>query len=202
MLFPLSWRSTPTTHQPVFFLKYILVKKGIFPGRGSIIWRDWYTHAVVNTTAGEPTILSAPLNHINVHIRDGSIFLLHSKPSYTITETSQGPYSLLVSLSPTLHAFGTAYIDDGESYPPGSHKTLTFTSTGGELRVSTNGSFHIDQKLELVTILGVPTRPRSVKVLVLGQEVKLSGWQYVSNLHKLVIEVDIDFNESFLIKWN
>ncbi|KAJ7473456.1 family 31 glycoside hydrolase, partial [Mycena latifolia] len=40
---------------------------GIFPGRGKTIWRDWYTGAVVNATAGGNTTLAAPLGHIPVH---------------------------------------------------------------------------------------------------------------------------------------
>ncbi|KIP03540.1 glycoside hydrolase family 31 protein [Phlebiopsis gigantea 11061_1 CR5-6] len=45
---------------------------GIFPGRGRVTWRDWYTHAAVNATAGANTTLAAPLGHINVH---GSAYL-------------------------------------------------------------------------------------------------------------------------------
>ncbi|KXN85898.1 hypothetical protein AN958_10740 [Leucoagaricus sp. SymC.cos] len=49
--------------------------------------------------SGQPTTLPAPLTHINVHVRDGSVPLLHATPAYTIEETRKGSYSLLVCLS-------------------------------------------------------------------------------------------------------
>ncbi|TFY77203.1 hypothetical protein EWM64_g6809 [Hericium alpestre] len=86
---------------------------GIFPGRGQIIWRDWYTHEVVNATAGAPTTLAAPLGHIPVHVRDGAAILLHSQPGYTTNETRASPYALLVSLGVDGRAFGTPFRKPG-----------------------------------------------------------------------------------------
>ena len=108
---------------------------GVFPGRGNTIWRDWYTHKAVNvsSTPGATVTLDAPLGHINVHIRDGSAILLHAKPGYTTTETREGPYELLVSLDKQGRAFGTAYVDDGESVPPTPHTNLKFWAEGGVL---------------------------------------------------------------------
>lgn len=162
-----------------------------------MIWRDWYTHEVVNASAGQPTTLSTPLGHINVHIRDGSALLLHSAPAYTVEETRQGPYSLLVSLASDFRAFGSAYVDDGDSYPPGPHRTLTFTSAKGELRISSRGTFNIVQKLQRVTVLGVPTRPRSV---TLGART-VTEWTYDAALDKLVVEVELDLNQETTMKW-
>ncbi|OAX37415.1 hypothetical protein K503DRAFT_783640 [Rhizopogon vinicolor AM-OR11-026] len=51
----------------------------VFPGRGSVIWREWYTHAVVNAISRGNTTLDAPISYINVHIRDSSALLLPSK---------------------------------------------------------------------------------------------------------------------------
>ncbi|KAF9451452.1 glycoside hydrolase family 31 protein [Macrolepiota fuliginosa MF-IS2] len=170
---------------------------GIFPGRGKVVWRDWYTHEVVNASAGQPTTLSAPLGHINVHIREGAALLLHSAPAYTIEETRQGPYTLLVSLSSDFRAFGSAYVDDGDSYPPGPHRTLTFTSARGELRLSSHGAFKIAQKLHNITILGVPTRPHTVTLGGTTAE----GWTYDATLNKLVVKVNVDLNTQTTLNW-
>ena len=51
-----------------------------------------------------------------MHIRDGSALLLHAAPAYTIHDTRAGPYSLLVSQAADGYAFGTAYLDDGETF--------------------------------------------------------------------------------------
>ena len=90
-----------------------------------------WTHAVVDATPAGNTTLSAPISHINVHIRDGSILLLHQEPAYTIYETREGPYSLLVSLNTAGTASGNAYVDDGESYPPGANRILNFSAWDG-----------------------------------------------------------------------
>ncbi|KAJ3574598.1 hypothetical protein NP233_g1666 [Leucocoprinus birnbaumii] len=171
---------------------------GLFPGRGNVIWRDWYTHQVVQTTPGQLTTLSAPLNHINVHIRDGSALLLHSTPAYTIEETRRGPYSLLISLSPNQQAFGTAYIDDGDSYPPGPNKTLTFISTEGQLRLLSRGTYHVAQRLQEITILGVSARPHSV---TFGDK-SLPQWIYQEALDKLVVVVNLDLNKEEVLQWS
>ncbi|KAG9311239.1 glycoside hydrolase family 31 protein [Chiua virens] len=116
---------------------------GKFPGRHTVIWRDWWTHVAVETVSGANTMLSAPISHINVHIRDSSILLLHQEPAYTIYETRQGPYSLLVSLNKAGTASGNAYVDDGESYPPGANRILDFSASDCELEIWSHGAYGI-----------------------------------------------------------
>ncbi|KIK64044.1 glycoside hydrolase family 31 protein [Collybiopsis luxurians FD-317 M1] len=170
----------------------VSVVGGIFPGRGQVTWRDWYTHAVVNASNGTATLL-APLTHINVHIRGGAAILMHAKPGYTTTETRSGPFSLLVSLESDSHAFGTAYLDDGLSNPPAENRIVTFTATANQLRISSQGDYAVEQKMEQLTILGVSEEPSTVSVG--GKNLQSSSWEFVSGLQKLVIsEVSIDLN--------
>ncbi|KAH7909433.1 glycoside hydrolase family 31 protein [Hygrophoropsis aurantiaca] len=170
---------------------------GIFPGRGSVVWRDWYTHAVVNATIGGNTTLDAPLSHINVHIRDNSALLLHQQPAYTIYETRQGPYSLLISLTADGNAFGTAYVDDGISYPPGPSRSLTFQAGSSSLKITSEGAYQIEQKLETITILGVQ-KPTSLKLQ--GQDVQ--GWTYSEPQEELVLSnVNVNLNEDITFEW-
>ncbi|KII83953.1 glycoside hydrolase family 31 protein [Plicaturopsis crispa FD-325 SS-3] len=170
---------------------------GVFPGRGNVTWRDWYTHNVLNTTSGGNVTLSAPLGHINVHIRDGSVILTHSEPAYTIEETRQGPYSLLVSQTSDGHVFGTAYIDDGISSPPGPSKTLAFSVTAGQVKITAHGAFDVKQKLQVITVLGTK-KPTVVKM---GGESK-DGWEYIEAQEKLVVKgINLDLNEDATIVW-
>ncbi|KAI0354754.1 hypothetical protein OH77DRAFT_1496667 [Trametes cingulata] len=172
---------------------------GIFPGQGRVIWRDWYTHEVVNATAGANTTLSAPLGHINVHIRNGSALLLHAQPGYTTTETRGNPFSLLVSQAADGYAFGTAYIDDGESLPPTPNTTLTFRARKGELTIAANGDFNVEQKLETVTVLGAASaKPNEVKVN--GETV--DNWEFNEGLERLVIkQLGVDLNRATTVTW-
>lgn len=173
---------------------------GIFPGRGQVTWRDWYTHDAVEAgSAGQPIKLFSPLGHINVHIRDGSAIFLHSAPGYTIEETRQGPYSLLVSLNAAGTAYGTVYIDDGLSNPPGPSKKLTVTVTDSQVRVSVQGDFKITQKLEDVTVLGVSKKPTLVTV----NGVKMIEWTYAPLQAKLTVPgVGTDLNRPLSVKWD
>jgi alpha-glucosidase len=175
--------------------KYLL---GIFPGRGKTIWRDWYTHDVINATVGANTTLSAPLGHINVHIRDGAALLLHASPAYTVEETRQGPFALLVAQSPDGSAFSTAYIDDGLSDPPGPSTTVTFQASKNSVTITSNGEFEVVQKLVQVTILGVETKPTSVSV----GGTAVQEFTYNSGQQELILTgLTIDLNKGTTISW-
>ncbi|KLO16236.1 glycoside hydrolase family 31 protein [Schizopora paradoxa] len=171
--------------------------EGTFPGRGQVIWRDWYTQDKVDAVVGANTTLDAPLSHINVHIRDGAALLLHSTPSYTVEETRQGPFSLLVSLSSTGEAFGTAFVDDGISSPPGPSTIVTFTVRNNELTIESKGAFKIGQKLEQVTILGA-TKP--TRVMLNGEAFPV--WNFVEAQEKLVVSnASIALENSVKLTW-
>ncbi|KAL5534914.1 hypothetical protein ACEPAF_3004 [Sanghuangporus sanghuang] len=179
---------------------------GIFPGRGNVTWRDWYTHEVVNATAGGNTTLDAPLGHINVHIRDGAVLLLHAQPAYTTAETRAGPFALLVTLpsSENASAFGTAYIDDGVSFPPGPNTTLVFQASPGRItsQPATGSAFNITSKLTQVTVLGVPTQPSNVALQ--GTSLANGSWAFNASKGELVIAgdgVEVSFNENVTLEW-
>ncbi|KAF9563513.1 hypothetical protein CPC08DRAFT_324975 [Agrocybe pediades] len=175
--------------------------EGLFPGRGAVVWRDWYTHDVVQSVPREPTTLSAPLGHINVHIRDGSAILLYAKPAYTIEETRQGPFSLLVSLTSQGAAQGSAYIDDGISFPPGPSRSLSFSVKKNEVSISSSrgDNFTVDQPLQDITVLGVKSSPKTVTIN--GKAVK--NFTFDQKLGKLVAQgVNASLNQAVSLKWN
>jgi len=183
---------------------FILLPLAIFPGRGNVIWRDWWTHAVVplSGNTGETTkmTIAAPLGHINVHIRGGSVLLLHAKPAYTIYETRSGPYELLVSLDGEGNACGDAFVDDGDgAFGADSGRNLVFKAGGGKLSVgSGTGSYLVGQPLERVTVLGVGEKPQ--RVVVQGQEV--TGWEYDETIGKLdICGFSVDLNGDVEVSW-
>lgn len=102
--------------------------KGIFPGIGQgTRWYDWYTlQEVKNVQPNENVTMNAPLEHINIHIRGGSILALQ-KPGNTTTATRTKPYSLVVAPDEHGQASGSLYLDDGESIDP-VDKTLVEVS--------------------------------------------------------------------------
>jgi len=67
------------------------------------------------TLAGVITFADTILReHINVHVRGGSILPLQ-EPAYTTSLTRANPYSLVVALDESGEASGSLYLDDGES---------------------------------------------------------------------------------------
>ncbi|KAF8629789.1 hypothetical protein AX17_005568 [Amanita inopinata Kibby_2008] len=172
--------------------------KGVFPGGDSVVWRDWYTHDAVKTASDGTATLDAPLGHINVHIRDGSAILMHAAPAYTVFETRQGPFAMLVSLTKSGTASGTAYLDDGESNPPGPNRELTIMAASNQVKINSNGSFQVGQKLDDITVLGMTSRPKSVQMN--GKSVK--DWTYYKQQGKLVASgLGADLNQHMVLRW-
>ncbi|PIL30006.1 hypothetical protein GSI_07917 [Ganoderma sinense ZZ0214-1] len=172
---------------------------GIFPGQGRVIWRDWYTHEIVNASISANTTLSAPLGHINVHIRDGSAILLHAQPAYTVAETHQGPYSLLVAQAADGYAFGTAYIDDGETVPPTPNTTFTINARKGAVSIRPAGNFAIGQALDSLTVLGASRTPPA-EVTVNG--VETTTWRFDASVERLVLTgLNLDLNRAVDVEW-
>jgi hypothetical protein len=97
--------------------------KGVFPGIGEgTRWYDWYTlKEVIGVKSGENVTIQAPLEHIPLHIRGGSIIALQ-QPGYTTTETRANLWNLLVALDDNGFATGSLYLDDGESLEPEKQK--------------------------------------------------------------------------------
>jgi alpha-glucosidase len=95
---------------------------GVFPGVGhGEVWYDWYTKSAVKAGPGENVTIPAPLGHIPVYVRGGSV-LPTQQPALTTAASRKNPWGLIVALGATGHATGELYVDDGESLNP--EKTL------------------------------------------------------------------------------
>lgn len=73
-----------------------------------------HTQLVKPDEKGHAELLT-PLGKINVHTRSGSIILTHDKPAYSLTETRESPYGLVIHLDAKGEAKGEAVLDDGLS---------------------------------------------------------------------------------------
>jgi len=94
-------------------------------------------------------------------------------------------------------AFGTAYIDDGISFPPGPSRSLTFQASDGMLEIESNGEYEIQQKLETITVLGVQ---KPAQVTLRGQT--MQGWTYKEGTEELVVsDASIDLNGQVTLAW-
>ncbi|KAK0335570.1 hypothetical protein LTR91_019492 [Friedmanniomyces endolithicus] len=147
---------------------------GVFPGIGEgTNWYDWYTLQPVVAQAYENVTLSAPITHINVHIRGGAILPLQA-PAYTTAETRANPYSLLVALDESGQASGSLYLDDGESLVQDATKLVQFSYTNNCLSTTINGTYHAAPPLANVTVAGAPSLPKGMSLTIAGQPCEVS----------------------------
>ncbi|KAF9883779.1 hypothetical protein FE257_002809 [Aspergillus nanangensis] len=137
--------------------------KGVFPGLSTgEVWYDWYMQAAVDAQPGVNTTISAPLGHIPVYVRGGSVLPMQ-EPALTTRDARQTPWSLLVSLSNRGTARGQLYLDDGESLVPSDTLDVKFEVGHSRLQVTAEGSWKEMQPLANVTVLGVAKKPSTVK---------------------------------------
>ena len=120
--------------------------------------------------------------------------LLHAHPGYTTNETRSEPYTLLVSLDGNGEAFGTAYIDDGESNPDSSgfiaNRTITFSAANNTLKWAVVGDFGVEQPIESVTVLGVGSSATNVSIA--GAEAGYDADVQRLNVTKVALQLNAD----------
>ncbi|WVR04138.1 hypothetical protein IAU60_001137 [Kwoniella sp. DSM 27419] len=174
---------------------------GLFPSSNGTFWIDWWTHAKLDTSSGENVTLDLPLGEIGVHVRSGSIMLLYDQPAYTVTETRDGGYGLLVVLDGNGCAEGDAKIDDGASYPVTEQTCVSLKATGSCLSGWTNnGNYHIGNTVKSITIVGVWDKPSSLTIN--GKQVDQSNVQYDGDVGRVkVTGLEGDLNGSWELKW-
>ncbi|KAK4687888.1 alpha-glucosidase, partial [Tremellales sp. Uapishka_1] len=170
---------------------------GQFPNENGVFWYDWWTHEKMQS-GGEQTV-PAGLGEIPVHVRSGSVLLLHDSAEYTLTETRESGYAMLVTLDGKGYAEGVAKIDDGLSWPVNATTCLTLVANSSSCLSSTpSGDYQITQQLKTVTILGVDSQPASVTFN--GQQV--SNITYTANTQEVVVTgLGGDLNSAWELKW-
>ncbi|KAF5681244.1 putative alpha-glucosidase precursor (maltase) [Fusarium heterosporum] len=138
--------------------------RGVFPGIGEgTRWYDWYTLNEVHAKPQENVTLSAPLEHINVHVRGGTILTLQA-PGNTTSATRRNPFALLIALDNNGYAEGSVYLDDGVSLEPEATKIVSYTFNRGVLQAEINGTYHSDPPLANITIAGLHQKPKGVEI--------------------------------------
>ncbi|KKA30187.1 hypothetical protein TD95_001176 [Thielaviopsis punctulata] len=139
------------------------------------LWYDWWTQTQHTPAArGYSSEFSAPMGHIPLFVRGGSVMPLQ-QPGNTTTASRANPWSLLVALDADGAASGDLYVDDGESLQPDQTLLVTFTAAKGSLKAVPEGGFGDANALANVTIMGVDGVG---SVSFNGQAIDKGKWKY------------------------
>ncbi|KAL5596541.1 hypothetical protein BROUX41_006767 [Berkeleyomyces rouxiae] len=152
------------------------------------VWYDWWTlKRTPPSEQGVPTVFDAPLGHIPLFVRGGSMLPLHARPANTTAGCRRSPWALLVALDDAGHATGELYLDDGESEVPAATRVVELTAAQGTLEARASGNYEDVQPLARVTVLGAGSvRRMQFNGAVLEREM----WKW--DAKRDVLEVDLE----------
>ncbi|XP_033737359.1 lysosomal alpha-glucosidase-like [Pecten maximus] len=129
-------------------------------------WYNFYNGSH-NFVKGGVQTLSAPINQINLHLREGYILPMQ-EPALTTTDSRKNPFSLLVALNETGEAQGSLFWDDGDTIGTDTSNKyifMEFQASGQVLQSKIlNNGYSTTVTLGSITVYGVAQRPTSVTV--------------------------------------
>ncbi|XP_061576253.1 lysosomal alpha-glucosidase [Cololabis saira] len=163
------------------------------------LWYDYFTGDSVRSK-GEELRLHAPLDKINLHLREGSVIPTQT-PNLTLWVSSGQPLHLISTLSDDGSASGELFWDDGESidtYETNSYAYIVFTVAQS---VMTSQVLHNNQEasfitVELATFYGVKEKPS--RVLVNSHDAQFT---YRANQVLTVADLGLNLSQNFTISW-
>lgn len=160
---------------------------GVFPGiADGTIWYDWYNQTAVTVAAGENKTIDAPLGHIPVYVRGGSVLPMQ-EPALTTHDSRRKPWAVLAALSGQGTAAGELYVDDGESLEPQATLLVRFDVADGALIASRRGSYPDANPLANVTVLGVAAGASVGRVELNGRDVGSGSWSFDESRRVLAV---------------
>uniref|UniRef100_A0AAX7SUU2 P-type domain-containing protein n=1 Tax=Astatotilapia calliptera TaxID=8154 RepID=A0AAX7SUU2_ASTCA len=163
------------------------------------LWYDYYTGDCV-TSKGEELQLNAPLDKINLHLREGSIIPTQA-PNLTLWVSTGQPLHLVSALSQDGSASGDLFWDDGETidtYETNQYAYIIF-SIAQNTMTSQVLSNHIEASyitVESASFYGVTEKPS--RVLVNSQD---APFTYRNNQVLTVADLGLSLSQNFTISW-
>ncbi|RAL13209.1 putative alpha-glucosidase [Aspergillus homomorphus CBS 101889] len=173
-------KNTFTNDLQFFFGDAILVSPVIEENSTSVnayfpddIFYDWYTGEALRGRGANVTLKDIDFTHIPIHVRGGSIVPIRSSSAMTTSEIRQKGFELLIAPGLDGTAWGSLYLDDGDSLEQSEVSEITFhySRKSQELRVSVeNGS---ELRVEKITVLGASAKKTNEEGFSLASSLKV-----------------------------
>ncbi|XP_040919429.1 lysosomal alpha-glucosidase isoform X2 [Toxotes jaculatrix] len=151
---------------------------------------------------GQYLLLPAPLDTINVHVREGHI-IPQQEPALTTTASRGNPFFLTVALSAGGWAWGDLFWDDGDSldtYEMGNYCYVIFTAGQSQIvsdPLRLNGALD-GLVLGGLQVFGVPSPP----LYVLANGEKIRDYMYRSDTKVLTVtNLALPMSNVFTVQW-
>ncbi|XP_060910669.1 lysosomal alpha-glucosidase [Labrus mixtus] len=163
------------------------------------LWYDYYVGDAVHSK-GEELRLQAPLDKINLHLREGSIIATQA-PNLTLWVSSGQPLHLVSALSDDGSASGDLFWDDGESIDTYENNKYAYIIFNITQNVMTSQVLHSNVEATYITVetasfYGVKKEPS--RVLVNSQD---ATFTYRTNQVLTVSELGLNLSQNFTISW-
>jgi alpha-glucosidase len=164
------------------------------------VWYDWYDYnQVLKNNSVFAVTLDAPLTHIPVHIRGGSVIVTKS-PKLLVKDTYATPYNIIIALDENKQAYGRVYIDDGYSISPTYKSSVNFIFTGDMLTINGQFDYPDVESIGNITILSDEKFPFLNAMTSGGKELSLT--KGVGNSSIIVTDGSIFLDKGFTVKFS
>lgn len=163
------------------------------------LWYDYYTGDSVRSK-GEELRLHAPLDKINLHLREGFVIPTQA-PNLTLWVSTGQPLHLVSALSDDGSASGDLFWDDGESIDTYENNQYAYIIFNVAQNVMTSEVQHTNVEATYITVetasfYGVKQKPS--RVLVNSQD---ATFTYRENQVLTVADLGLNLSQNFTISW-
>ncbi|XP_024114980.1 lysosomal alpha-glucosidase [Oryzias melastigma] len=169
---------------------------GYFPAG---LWYDYYTGDSL-PSKGEEVRLQAPLDKINLHLREGSVIPTQA-PNLTLWVSTGQPLHLICALSGEGSAHGDLFWDDGESIDTFETDQYSYISFSVAQNMMTSQVLKSEREASFLTVgsasfYGVSEKPSRVLV-----NAKDHPFTYRDNQVLTVTDLNLNLVQNFTISW-
>ena len=115
---------------------------------------DWWTLEQIQGTGSWINITDVGFDSIPLHIRGGAILPLRAESANTTTELRKQDFVIWIAPNSTGQAYGTLYLDDGDSIEQDGTSSIEFTYDNGEFSMTGDFGYEAGVQVKNITLLG------------------------------------------------